>query len=93
MSHRSHLYRKHAIEQQIERQNDVTHSDGWDFLTECDESSSELPARYVDPEAQRQRRAALFILKTKEERRLTQNSLDGLLSDITGSYLSSTHVA
>lgn len=33
-----------------------------------------------------QRAAALFILKAKEERMLTQNALSGLLKDITGRY-------
>lgn len=38
-------------------------------------------------EAERQRKVALFILKAREERMLTQNTLDGLLQDITCKYL------
>lgn len=34
-----------------------------------------------------QRRAAMFILKAKEVRMITQDSLDGLLEDITGYLL------
>ena len=38
-------------------------------------------------EIERQRNAAFFILKAREERLLTQNALDGLLQDITCEYL------
>ena len=38
-------------------------------------------------EAERQKKAALFILKAREERLLTQDALDGSLEDITCKYL------
>ena len=38
-------------------------------------------------EVERQKKAALFILKAREERLLTQDARDGLLEDITCKYL------
>ena len=49
-----------------------------------DEPEQEDTIHYTITE--RQRKAALFILKAREERMLTQNALNGLLEDITCKY-------
>lgn len=58
-----------------------------------EEASVEHPVESVDnsedpqPTAStsdNQRAAALFILKAREERMLTQNAMNGLLKDVTG---------
>lgn len=78
---RSHLSKKHQYEQgntQPEQHIEVVGDQG-DHITE-------QPC-----EIERRHREALFILKVKEERKLTQTAINGLLMDIRGTKL--LHVA
>ena len=84
---RSHLYRKHGKK---DPQGTDIDPQGMDMDT-ClgdtvieDEPEQEDTIQYTT--AERQRKAALFILKAREERMLTQNALNGLLEDITCKY-------
>ena len=64
----------------------------WTWIHTClgdtviDEPEQEDTIQYTTTE--RQRKAALFILKAREERMLTQKALNGLLEDITCKYSS-----
>ena len=84
---RSHIYRKHRDSQELRDQDmpsycgDEPDDVNYNEITVLDDviSTSGQSSKVED-----QRRAALFILKAKEERMLTQNALEGLLDDITG---------
>ena len=87
---RSHCYRKHEKELTDEVRSDSVTVDS---MTEQDMDTNDEPLDEPQPEntdhhdshreADRQQKAALFILKATEERSLTQDTLDGMLEDIT----------
>jgi len=92
MWHRSHLYRKHGINVDDDSAIDAaTINDG------IDDDINDITIQQFDDIQQtaidsttvttNQRTAALFILKAKEERMLTQTALNGLLKDVTGKKL------
>lgn len=84
--YRSHLYRKHGVDVDDDEHNSTTENrtlgiDDASFQHPDDETMEQPTA---DTTTDKQRAAALFILKAKEERMLTQNAVSGLLKDVTG---------
>ena len=80
---RSHLFRKHRSEQQedcTEEQQDHMQDDVQMSLDDVQMSLDDEVE--TSREDQNKRRAALFILKLKEERKITQTTLNHLLGDI-----------
>lgn len=81
---RSHLYRKHnnqSIEPVSSAEPEIS---SFSNAEEQDSDNADTDTEVHDLEEERKRRAALFILKTKEERMLTQTTLERILQDITG---------
>ena len=90
-SFRSHIYRKHRAvlegglpradsddQQAPEPTIDVDEESPVDLLSEFSEGSESIDT----PDTQKQ--AALFLLKTREERRITQAALNGIVGDVKG---------
>ena len=90
------MYRKHRNEQCSQDDDgvhlangDVTDNDTVGGVTDVVASSGQC----MISSEERCKRAALFILKSKEERMLNQSTLDHLLTDITGTKVLNLHVA
>ena len=82
-TYRSHLSKKHHHTQSEHTENDSEVDD--DHVGGGGEHYEEEACRTPSTsEHSRKRREALFILKVKEERKLTQTALNGLLMDIRG---------
>lgn len=82
---RSHQYRKHRIEQKQdeELQQEDLEQDVADNSLGEDADDPEL--EYMEEaDESLMRKAALFILKIKEERKICQSTVDSLLDDIQG---------
>lgn len=83
---RSHLYRKHKEVPEVEQGSSRYQ---YDTDVPVGTSTDDIECTMCEPavddrtEEERQRKAALFILKAREERMLTQSALNGLLEDIT----------
>ena len=91
-SYRTHVYRKHRdclVTSNDESELPQSGSSSTDvFLTE-NSTGPELEVMSVDPidtstEIFSKRSSALFLLKTREERRVTQTSLIGIIQDFRG---------
>ena len=84
-SYKKHIYRRHREVLTFERVQDqsenVEDEDIFDPFTPP-EAERESITRPRGDEAKRE--AALFLLKTKEERKVTQRALDGIVRDLQG---------
>ena len=89
-SFRSHIYRKHrevlvsapvtdsglaetVLSSSLDQEASETDDDGW-----------EVGVQEVEQRTCPKRLAALFLLKTREERRVTQTALNGIVQDFQG---------
>lgn len=76
------MYRKHNDKQWLDTSPMPDLSEVGSDL--CADGSLACDVHDFDYNVERKRQAALFILKAKEERMITQKALDGILKDVQG---------